>query len=47
MVSYSKGRMQGKGTENRISRGICGPKTDENGELKILQDENLRVSYLI
>ena len=33
-VSYFKGGMQAKGFENRILRHICGPKRDENREVK-------------
>jgi hypothetical protein len=37
MVSYIKGGMQGKRTENRILRRIFGSKRDENGVEKAPQ----------
>ena len=39
MVSYIKGGMQVKSTENSILRQIFGLKTDENGEWRRLHNE--------
>ena len=43
--SYIKGGMQAKGIENRILRQILGPKRNENGEWRSLQNEELSILH--
>ena len=43
--TWSKGETQTKGIENRVLRRIFGPKRDENGKWRRLQNEELHNLY--